>query len=254
MPRGLAVYAGVALFALHLPVLVLAVFSFNASRFSAAWTGFTLEWYAKLLQRDDLLAGLRTSLLVGLASTAIATVLGTLIALALARHRFRGRQAVEGLLYVPLVTPEIVVGIATLLLFAALGIRLGLGTIIVTHAAFSIPFVASVVGARLAGMDRTFEEAALSLGADELTTFRRVTLPLLRPGIVAGALLAFTLSFDDVVITFFVAGPGTSTLPLVVYSMVRRTVEPTVNAISTLIVAVTTVLIIVAERTTRRAT
>jgi len=251
MPRGLAWYAAVVLAALHLPVLVLALFSFNASRFAGRWTGFTTAWYSALWAREDLWAGLRLSLVVGVCSTAIAVVLGTLAALALGRARFRGRQTTEALLYLPLVTPEIVVGIATLLLFAAIGLELGVLTIVLAHAAFSLPFVITVVGARLAGMDRTLEEAALSLGADELTTFRRVTLPLLAPGIVAGALLAFTLSFDDVVITVFTSGIGTGTLPLVVYAMVRRTVEPTVNAISTLIVLVTTVLIVLADRASR---
>jgi spermidine/putrescine transport system permease protein len=250
--RGLLWYAAMVLALLHLPVVVLALFSFNASRFAGRWTGFTTSWYAKLFERADLWAGLRLSLVVGVCSTVIATVLGTLAALALGRHRFRGRRTAEALLHVPLVTPEIVVGIATLLLFAALGVELGVGTIVLAHAAFGVPFVASVVGARLAGLDRTLEEAALSLGADELRTFRRVTLPLLLPGIVAGALLAFTLSFDDVVITFFVSGVGTGTLPLVVYAMVRRTVEPTVNAISTLIVVATTVLILLADRLARR--
>ena len=252
-PAGIGVraYAGAILLALHLPVLVLALFSVNASRLSARWTGFTLDWYRKLAERPELMAGLRSSLVVGLLSTGFATVLGTLAALAIGRYAFRGRRTVEALFYVPLVTPEIVVGIATLLFFGLVGIGLGLGTIVVAHTAFSIPFVASVVGARLVGIDKSLEEAALSLGADEFTTFRRVTLPLLLPGIVAGALLAFTLSFDYVLITFFVAGPGTSTLPIIVYGMVRRTIEPTINAISTLIVLVTTVLIVVAERATR---
>lgn len=254
LPRGLGWYAALALGALHLPVAVLALFSFNASRYAGRWTGFTTEWYTRLWAREDLWAGLRLSLVVGACSTVLATVLGTLAALALGRHAFRGRRTAEALLYVPLVTPEIVVGIATLLLFAALGVELGITTIVLAHTAFALPFVVTVVGARLAGLDRSLEEAALSLGADEIGAFRRVTLPLLMPGIVAGALLAFTLSFDDVVITFFTSGIGTGTLPLVVYAMVRRTVEPTVNAISTLIVLVTTVLIILADRATREPT
>lgn len=254
LPRGLAWYAAMALAALHLPVLVLALFSFNASRFAGRWTGFTTAWYAALPARTELWAGLRLSLLVGACATVLATILGTLAALALGRHVFRGRRTAEALVLVPLVTPEIVVGIATLLLFAALGVELGIGTIVLAHTAFALPFVVTVVGARLAGLDRSLEEAALALGADELAVFRRVTLPLLRPGITAAALLAFTLSFDDVVITFFTGGIGTNTLPLVVYAMVRRTVEPTVNAISTLIVLVTTVLIVLADRASREPT
>jgi len=251
LPRWLGVVvAGVYLF-LHLPLLVLIAFSFNESRFSAAWTGFTLEWYRRLLEREDILLGLRNSLIVGLTTTALATLGGTLLALALARHRFRGRRVAESLLYVPLVTPEIVVGISLLSLFAAVRISLGLGTIIVAHVAFCLSFVTVVVRARLADMDSALEEAALTLGADELSVFRRVTLPQLAPGIAAGALLAFILSFDDYVITSLVAGSGSSTLPVVVYGMVRRTIEPTVNAISTIVLVVTAVLIYLADRLSR---
>jgi len=224
------------------------VFSFNASQFSVEWTGFTLDWYRRLLDRPDILAGLRVSLIVGLLSTLISTVLGTLLALALARTRFRGRRALESVLYVPLVTPEIVVGISLLILFAGLRMTLGIPTIVIAHVAFSISFVTIVVQARLAGMDQHLEEAALILGADEWTTFFRVTLPQLMPGVLSGALLAFTLSFDDYVITSFVAGSGSSTLPVVVYGMVRRNIEPTVNAVSTVVLVFTSLLIYLADR------
>ncbi len=250
---GLATFVALVYLLLHLPVAILIAFSFNASRFSAAWTGFTLDWYRRLFEREDLLRAAGRSLLVGITATAIATVGGTLLALALARHRIRGKRAIEALLYAPVVTPEVVTGVSLLMLFAFLGIPLGLGTIVLAHATFSLPFVVIVVLARLAGMDRSLEEAAMSLGADELATFRRVTLPQLAPGILAAALLAFTLSFDDFVITSFVAGPGSSTLPMMVYSMVRRNVDPTVNAISAIIVVVTTVLILAAERLGRPA-
>jgi spermidine/putrescine transport system permease protein len=247
-PWWLAGLAGLTLFLLHLPVLVLMVFSFNRSRFGMEWGGFTLEWYARLLERGDIVAALRASLVVALASTALATVFGTLIALALARHVFPGRRLYQGFLYLPIVTPEIVVGISLLVLFAASGATLGLGTITIAHVAFNISFVAVVVLARLHGMGQELEEAAMDLGADPLTTFFRVTLPQILPGVVAGALLAFTMSFDDFVITFFVAGVGSTTLPLLVYSMVRRGVEPTINAISTIILLVTTIAILVAYR------
>jgi spermidine/putrescine transport system permease protein len=246
-----AVAGGVYLF-LHLPLLVLMVFSFNASRFGVSWTGFTLDWYRRLLERDDILLGLRRSVLVGLATALVATVLGTLIAVALGRRRFKGRAAVEAFLYLPIVTPEIVVGISLLLLFATAGVPLGLGTITVAHIAFGVAFVAVVVRARLEGTDGGLEEAALTLGADEITAFRKITLPLLAPGIVAGALLAFTLSFDDYVITSFVAGAGSSTLPMVVYSMVRRGIEPSVNAISTIVIVTTAALLWIADRMARR--
>jgi spermidine/putrescine transport system permease protein len=236
---------------LHLPILVLVVFSFNDSKFSVDWAGFTLDWYRRLLERPDILRGLKASLIVGGVSTVISAVLGTLIALALARHRFRGRTAFEGFLYVPIVTPEIVVGISLLILFALVKVPLGLTTITIAHVAFCLSFVVIVVLARLEGMDGALEEAAMILGADEVTTFWKVTVPQLWPGILAGALLAFTMSFDDYVITSFVSGSGSSTLPIVVYGMVRKNVEPSINAISTIILLVTAILIYVADRLVR---
>ena len=250
-PRWVLALAGAVYLLLHLPVVVLVLFSFNASKYSVAWTGFTLDWYRRLAERPDLLRGLRASLIVGTISTAVATGLGTLLALGLARPRLRGRRALEALLYLPIVTPEIVAGISLLSLFVLLGVPLGLGSITIAHIAFNVAFVAVVVRARLEGMDRSLEEAALMLGADELTAFRTVTLPLLWPGVLAGALLAFTMSFDDYVITSLVAGAGSSTLPIVVYGMVRRNVEPSVNAISTLILAGTSLLIWLADRLAR---
>jgi spermidine/putrescine transport system permease protein len=250
-PGWVLAAAGAVYLFLHLPVLVLVVFSFNASKYSVAWTGFTLDWYRRLAERPDLLRGLQASLIVGSISTVVATAFGTLVALGLARRRLPGRRALEGFLYLPIVTPEIVAGISLLSLFVLLGVPLGLGTITIAHIAFNIAFVAVVVRARLDGMDRSLEEAALILGADELTAFRTVTLPLLWPGVLAGALLAFTMSFDDYVITSLVAGAGSSTLPIVVYGMVRRNVEPSVNAISTLILAGTSLLIWLADRLAR---
>ncbi len=244
--RLVTLVAVLGLFAMHLPVLLLVAWSFNASRTGARWDGFTLSWYARLFERPDLLPALWTSLVVGGVSTLLATAMGTGAALALARGRFRGRRVLEASLAVPIVTPEIVAGISLLILVTGLGMPLGLVTVIIAHTTFSLPFTTLVVLARLRGMDRSLEEAALTLGADELTAFRRVTLPLLMPGMVGAALLAFTLSFDDFVITFFTAGPGTTTLPLVVYSMVRRTVEPSVNALSTLLLVGTTLLLVIA--------
>ena len=236
---------------LHVPILVLVAFSFNDSKFSASWMGFTLNWYYRLLERPDIMHGLKASLIVGGVSTIVSAVLGTLVALALARHRFKGRTALEGFLYVPIVTPEIVVGISLLILFALAKFPLGLTTIIIAHVAFCLSFVVIVVLARLEGMDQTLEEAAMILGADEITTFWKVTVPQLWPGILSGALLAFTMSFDDFVITSFVSGSGSSTLPIVVYGMVRRNIEPSINAISTIILLVTTSLIYLADRLTR---
>jgi spermidine/putrescine transport system permease protein len=240
--------AFVGFVSLHLPLLLLVLWSFNASRTGARWDGFTLAWYRRLLERGDLVVALRTSLIVGITATLLSTAIGTLAALALGRRRSGGTRLAEALLTLPIVTPEVVAGISLLILFAGAGIRLGLATVIVAHTTFCIPFTVLVVLARLQGVDLSLEEAALTLGADEVTVFRRVTVPMLMPGIVAAALLAFTLSFDDFVITFFTAGPGTTTLPLLVYGMVRRTVEPTVNALSVLLVVGTTALLVLAQR------
>ena len=251
VPRSVVVLAtGVYLF-LHAPVVALIVFSFNDSKFAATWTGFTLEWYRRLLVRDDVIAGLGRSLAVGLVATVVASALGTLLALAVHRHRFRGKRQVEGLLYLPLVTPEIIMGISLLTMLVAIGFPLGVWSVTVAHITFCISFVTVVVGARLRGMDRHLEEAAMMLGADEWEAFWKVTVPALAPGILAGALLAFTMSFDDYVITSFVSGSGSATLPVVVYGMVRRSIEPSINAISTIIVVGTSALIWLADRTMR---
>ncbi len=248
LPSWLIVWcAGVYAF-LHIPILVLVLFSFNDSKFSVAWEGFTLKWYARLWERQDIVDGLVASLWVATTSTLIATVLGTLLALALARGAFPGRRWLEMLLYVPVVTPEIVVGISLLVLFVAMGLPLGLTTVVIAHVAFNLTYVVVVVLARLAGMDRSLEEAAMVLGADEVTTFWRITVPQLFPGILSGAMLAFTMSFDDYVITSFVTGPGSGTLPVVVYTMVRKNIEPSINAISTLVLVGTVILVTLADR------
>lgn len=250
-PKWLIGIASLVYFFLHAPLLVLVLFSFNDSKFAVTWNGFTLQWYQRLFERDDIMSSLWVSLQVGLASTAISTLLGTMLALGLARHRFSGRAFMESLLYVPVVTPEIVVGISLLILFVFLKIQLGVATIIIAHVAFNISFVTIVVRSRLEGMDKNLEEAAMMLGADEFTAFWKVTVPQLWPGILSGALLAFTMSFDDFVITSLVSGPGSSTLPIVVYGMVRKNIEPSINAISTIILVVTAVLIWASDRLSR---
>lgn len=254
VPKWVIAVTGAVYFFLHAPMLVLVAFSFNDSKFSVEWKGFTLQWYSRLLERADIMAALKASLVVGGISTVVSTILGTLFAMGLARHRFRGRQFLESLIYVPVVTPEIVVGISLLILFVAMGIQLGTMTIIIAHIAFNISFVVIVVRARLEGMDESLEEASMILGADEWTTFWRVTVPQLWPGILSGALLAFTMSFDDFMITSLVSGPGSSTLPIVVYSMVRKNIEPSINAISTLILIATTILVYFADKLERRET
>ncbi len=246
--RWLALYSGLVYVFLYAPIGILVVFSFNRARQTAVWEGGTLEWYRSLAKNDLILSAVRNSLIVGVVSTAIATVIGTLVALALGRHRFRGAGFTRGLLYLPVIIPEIVLGAALVTFFGAASLRLSLATVVIAHVVFCVSYVAIVVRARLAGFDRSLEEAALDLGARPRATFARVTLPLIAPGIVAGALLSFTISIDDYLITSFVAGVGATTLPLQIYSMLKVGVTPEVNAISTLLLAVTVVLIVIAQR------
>jgi len=243
--RTLNLFAiGVFLF-LYLPILILVIYSFNANKVVGAWTGFSLEWYRVLFHDQAIASALRVSLWVATWSTLISAVLGTLAALVLERYRFRGRLTFDAVLYLPIIIPDIVMALSALLFFVILAIPLSRNTILIAHVAFNISFVAVVVRARLADMDDRLEEAAADLGATEWVTFKRITLPLLAPGIVAGALLAFTLSLDDFVITFFVAGPGSTTLPVRVYSMIKFGVTPEVNAVSTLMLVGSTLLVII---------
>ena len=229
---------------LYLPVLILIIFSFNNTRSIAVFTGFSIEWYGALANNEELLDAARNSLLVGLITTIVSTIIGTTTALAMERYRFKLRTVFDANLYLPIVIPEIVLGISLLLFFNqalfpflqnVFGIRgsTGLHTITISHIAFDIPFVYVIVRARLADFDRTLEEAAADLGADEWQTFQRVTLPLLMPGIIGGALMAFTLSLDDYLITAFTKGIQEQTMPLYIYSLVRRGVTPEINALST---------------------
>ncbi len=242
----LYVNAYLLLLFLYVPIVILVIYSFNASQRGAVWTGFTLHWYNVLFNDRAVKKALEVTLWVGFWSTLIATVFGTLAAFALERFpRFRGRMPFDAVLYLPIIIPDIVMAISTLLFFVVLGVPLSRYTILIAHVAFNVAYVAVVVRARLADMDRTLEEAAMDLGADEWRTFRYITLPLLMPGILAGALLAFTLSLDDFVITFFVSGPGSTTLPVRVYSMIRLGVTPEVNAISTLMLLGSIMLLLI---------
>jgi spermidine/putrescine transport system permease protein len=243
--RLLAAHTALVYLFLWLPIAVLAVFSFNAGRQTAIWRGFTLDWYRRLLANDALLASVRNSLLAAALTTLIATVIGTLAALALRRAGSHGGTL--ALLFLPMVIPEVVLGAALLTFFGAVGLRLSLVTVVIAHVVFSVSYVTLVVRARLAGLDPALEEAARDLGAGPVETFRRVTLPLIFPGIAASALLVFTLSIDDYVVTSFVAGVGATTLPLHVYSMLRVGVTPEVNAVSTLLLAGTIGLIVAAQ-------
>ncbi len=240
---------------LYLPILALVVLSFNDNRLVGVWGGASLRWYRELAGDTAVLSALRNSLLVALVSTVAATALGTAAAIALERYRWRGRRTFDGMLFLPVIIPDVTMAVMMLLFFVQV-IRLignvfgftggfGLTTIILSHIAFNISFVAIVVRARLSGMNRVLEEAAADLYASPWQTFRHVTLPLIAPGIAGGALLALTLSLDDVVITSFVSGPGSTTLPVYVFGLVRRGVTPLINAVSVLMLAGSMLLVIV---------
>ena len=268
---------------LYLPILVLMLYSFNASRTNILFEGFIprfgasvvmegsqvvqspcgpFHWFCELSRNREVTNAARNTLTIAFTATIAATVIGTLAALALQRFDFKLKPFSQVSLYIPIVIPEIVMGIGILTLFSQLfgflnrtlnitgdaRLTMGLGTVILSHITFMIPFVTLVVQARLQGFERTYEEAAMDLGADELTTFRRVTLPMILPGVLSGALLAFTLSLDDFVITFFTNGPGSTTLPIYVYGLLRRIITPQVNALSTVWITIVFVIVLLLQR------
>ena len=240
---------------LYAPLLTLMAFSFNDSKRNIVWKGFTLKYYEKVLQNDSLIAAFGNSLTIAAISTLISVILGAMAALVLWRFRFKGKTVLDGAMALPIVVPEICMGVAMLVFFAkvmpwptGLPWPLNLGAIIIAHVSFSFPFVAVVVRARLASFNREMEEAAKDLGAGEFMTIRDVLIPHMQPSLIAGALLAFTLSLDDFVITFFTSGPDTVTFPVKVYSMVRFSVTPEVNAASTILIVFTVILTALAIR------
>lgn len=240
----------VAIYAfLFAPIVVLILFSFNDNRRTFVWHGFTLDWYPRLLANADLIASLRLTFLVAFVAVVVSGILGSLLGLGLARLRFRGSGSTETLILLPMVTPEIIMGISLLIFFTQLLPAVPpIGRISLAHITFCISYVAVVVRARAANMDPRLEEAARDLGASAWGAFRYVTLPLIRPAILAGAMLAFALSFDDVVVTSFNSGPGATTLPVAIYSAIKFGVTPQINAISTIIVAVVAIALLVAWR------
>ena len=259
--RWLAAWAWMVFAFLYVPIIVLVVFSFNSSARVNIWGGFSFQWYGEALRNDVITSAIRVSLIVAFVSTVVSVVLGTAAALALDRYRFRGRRALDGTVYLPIVIPDITMAVMLLVFFAeafkfidSFGPRftLGISTVALSHIAFNISFVCVVVRARLDQFDRTLEEAARDLYASGWNTFRRVTLPLIMPGIAAGGLLALTLSLDDVVISAFVAGPGSTTLPVYVFSSIRRGVTPELNAISTLMLTASIALVLGALAMQRR--
>jgi putrescine transport system permease protein len=231
---------------LYLPILVLVIYSFNASRLVTVWAGWSTRWYAELLNDRAILDAAWVTLRVAVLSATAATVLGTLAAIALTRLGwFRGRLLFSGMLYAPLVMPEVIIGLSLLLLFVAAGVDRGFWTIAIAHSTLTMCFVAVIVQSRLLQLDRSLEEAALNLGCPPLRTFFSVTLPLLMPALVSGWMLAFTLSLDDLVIASFTTGPGATTLPIRIYSEIRLGVKPEINAICTVMLAVVAVALIV---------
>jgi spermidine/putrescine transport system permease protein len=240
---------------LYLPILVLTILSFNDNRLVGVWGGASLRWYRELATDAAVLSALRNSLTVAIVSTVLATVLGTAAAVSMERFRWRGQRTFDGMLFLPVIIPDVTMAVMLLLFFVqlfGLGANLlgvtgtfGLMTIVLSHVAFNISFVAVVVRARLAGLSPVLEEAAADLYANRWQTFRYVTLPLIAPGIAGGALLALTLSLDDVVVTSFVSGPGSTTLPVYVFGLVRRGVTPLINAVSVLMLAGSMLLVVV---------
>ena len=232
--------AGLLYVFLYAPIAVVIVFSFNQARYGA-WTGFTTKWYSVLWNNPAAISAAKNTLVLGGVSTFFATILGTMLGYGLHRYWFPGKKLFSWLMYIPVVIPDIVMAVALLLFYALvrqwLGLfQLGMTTMIIAHVTFQIPFVAIVVRSRLIGMDPAIEEAAHDLGASSWQAFRHVTLPMILPGVAAGAMLAFTLSLDDFVVSFFTTGPGATTLPILIYSSVKRGITPDINALSTLIV------------------
>ena len=239
---------------LYAPIAVLVFYSFSASPNVGVWGGFTLDWYHTMINNDAMMSALGKSVIVALVSTAVSTVLGTAAAIALERYRrWLSKGAFDALLYLPVIIPDVTMAVMLLMWFTTIAWQLSLWTIILSHIAFNISFVAIVVRARLANMDPSMEEAALDLYASRWQTFLRVTLPQIAPGVVGGALLALTLSLDDVVVTSFVLGPGSTTLPVFVFGLIKRQVTPEINAVSTLMLVASMILVFISLGFQRRA-
>lgn len=235
----------------YIPIAILVINSFNQSRFGIDWQGWTTRWYSILLNNDSLLQAAQHSLLLGVISATCATLLGSLTAVALYHYRFRGKSLVNGMLFVVMMSPDIVMAISMLVLFMLLGISLGFWTLLIAHITFCLPFVVITVFSRLQGFDMRMLEAAKDLGANELTTLRRIIVPLALPAIAAGWLLSFTLSMDDVVVSSFVTGPTFEILPLKIYSMVKVGVSPEVNALATLLLCLSLIMVACSQWLTR---
>jgi spermidine/putrescine transport system permease protein len=252
LTRLFATWTGVVLLFFYLPIVILVLFSFNESRLNIVFTGFTLEWYTALLDDRVLVRSLRNSLIVAVATTVASVLLGTAGAWLLHRYRYRGSGLLETLIFLPMIVPEVVLGVSLLILFVTIGLQLGYTTIVISHVTFCAPFVMAAVQARLAGLDPSLEEAALDLGATPLQAFGKVLVPYLMPAIVSGALMSFTLSLDELIVTYFTASARTRTLPLEIFGRVKKGLDPSLNAISTVFVVFTVFAVFATEALRRR--
>ncbi len=233
---------------LYLPIAIVVLYSFNSSERNIVFESFTFRWYPELFQNDALLEAYGNTLIVGFSSTVIATVIGTLASYGMTKYKFKGKGIIDTLLYIPVVIPEIVLGISLLAIFNISQVPMGLVSLIIAHATFCIPFVVFTVNARFAGFDKSVEEAAMDLGAGRVKTFLTVTLPIILPGVIAGAFLSFTLSIDDIIISFFTTGPGSNTFPLKVMELTKTGVTPDVYALSTIILVITILIVVFSQR------
>ena len=239
---------------LYLPMVILVIYSFNSSKLVTVWAGFSTKWYGELMRNEAFLDAAWVTIKVAVLSSTVATVLGTLAAYGLVRAgRFWGRTLVSGMIYAPLVRPEVITGLSLLLLFIGIGLDRGVMTIVLAHTTFSMCYVSVVVSSRLATFDMSLEEAALDLGSTPFEAFRLVTLPIIAPAVISGWLLAFTLSLDDLVIASFTSGPSATTLPIKIFSAVRLGVSPEINALSTIMIAIVTIGVISASLISKRA-
>jgi spermidine/putrescine transport system permease protein len=250
--RLFATWTGFVFLFFYLPIFILILFSFNQSRLNIVWTGFTLEWYATLWRDTVLVRTLKNSLIVATATTIVSVVLGTAGGWLLYRFRYRASGFLETLVFMPMIVPEVILGVSLLILFVTIGLQLGYTTIVISHVTFCFPFVMAAVQARLAGLDPSLEEAALDLGATPLQAFTKVLVLYLMSAIISGALMTFTLSLDELIVTYFTASAGTRTLPLEIFGRVKKGLDPSLNAISTVLIGVTVLAVFLTEMLRRR--
>ena len=242
------IFLFIVLFILYFPMLIVSIFSFNSGKSTTEWAGFTLDWYLKLINNESLMKALWVSLSLALSVTVLSVIIGTICSFALHKTKNKINNLLIPAIHLPVFTPEIIVGIAFMQIFSTLGIKFGMATLLLSHLSFCVPFVIIVVSARFKGMDNNLEDAARDLGASAWQAFFQITIPQLLPGIISGAALSFIMSFDDVVISFFMSGASNTTLPVKVYSMLRVGISPEINALTTLTIVMTVVCICILNR------